>query len=134
MAHQPYAGSALVKFLTKHINMSVGGKTQAEIATQSGFRSPNMLAMVKAGASKLPLEHVPGLAETLGVDPAHLLRLALDQRDDDPGLCVIAQIRGEVLSDNEKAWLQALRNASENTDPELKPNRRKALEAIFATR
>lgn len=86
MPHQPYAGSALVKFLVKQISSNVAVGTQAELAKLAGFRSPNMLAMVKAGASKLPLEHVPGLAQALDVDPAHLLRLALEQRDDEPGL------------------------------------------------
>ncbi len=54
-------------------------KTQAEIASEAGFANANMMTFLKNGRNKVPLDRVPSLAKALGVDPAMLLRLALDQ-------------------------------------------------------
>ncbi len=58
-------------------------KTQADIAEEAGFMTPNRIAMFKSGASKVPLDRASALAMALDCGPARLLRLALDLTDGD---------------------------------------------------
>src|SRR5690554_5309731 len=76
---RPYANTRLVTFLEKRILELRPKKNQGEIATEAGFIHTNMLAMIKNGSSKLPLDRVPALARALDTDPRHLFKLALEQ-------------------------------------------------------
>ena len=68
-AAKPYADTRLVKFLEKRILELKPRKTQSAIASEAGFPQTNMLANIKTGANKLPLDRVPGLAKALESDP-----------------------------------------------------------------
>ena len=74
MAKKPYADSRRVHFLETRLLELKHKKTQAEIAKEAGFINPNMVAMIKQGATKLPIDRVPALAKALDSDPA-LLRV-----------------------------------------------------------
>ena len=56
---RPYAGTRLAKFLETRVLVLRPRKSQIEIATEVGFVNPNMLAMIKNGSTKLPLDRVP---------------------------------------------------------------------------
>lgn len=60
-AAKPYASTRLVRFLEKRILELRPRKTQLAIVNEAGFSQTNMLAMIKAGANKLPLDRVAGL-------------------------------------------------------------------------
>lgn len=62
-----------VAFLKRRVLEQRPAKSQAKIAPESGFSSVNMLAMIKSGASRMPLDRVPALARALDIDPALLL-------------------------------------------------------------
>lgn len=131
MTRKPYEKTRLVPFLDRHVLALRGTKSQIEIAEEAGFNSPNMLAMIRSGANKLPIDRVPGLAKALGVDPARLLQLAIEQLGDDTTANTLNSILGTVVSRNEVAWLEAIREASDHSDPSLTSRGRAAIKGIF---
>jgi hypothetical protein len=128
---KPYFNTRLVKYLERRISDLRPMKTQITIATEAGFRVPNMLAMIKNGSAKLPLDRVPGLARALECDPAMLFRMAVEQLATDTTSLAIDRIFGAVITENETAWVQTIREASNNTDPSLTAKAQKAIRAIF---
>ncbi|WP_332307241.1 helix-turn-helix transcriptional regulator [Tritonibacter horizontis] len=106
-------------------------KSQAEIAADAGFTNPNVVSMIKSGASKLPLDRVPSMAKALECDPAYLLRLAMEQTVGDTAAQAILDILGTPVSENETGWLVAIRDASGNTDPRLTSRGQAAIKGIF---
>jgi hypothetical protein len=128
---RPYASTRLVKYLERRISDLRPRKTQTAIAAEAGFRATNMLTMVKNGSAKLPLDRVPGLAKALECDPALLFRMAIEQLSEDTTSLAIDRIFGAVLTENETAWLETIREASNNADPSLTAKSQKAVRAIF---
>jgi transcriptional regulator with XRE-family HTH domain len=128
---KPFANTRLVEYLGKRILELRPRKTQIEIASEAGFRQPNMLAMVKNGSTKLPLDRVAGLAKALECDPAMLFRMALEQLNEDATALAIDRIFGAIITKNEADWLAAIREASDNSDPSLTAKAQKAVRAIF---
>jgi hypothetical protein len=127
---KPHASTRLVSFLAQRVLELRPRKTQREIASEAGFIAVNMLAMIKAGSSKLPLDRVPALAKALEIDPAYLFMLAIEQHD--PTLArVVKEIFGTPVTKNEVAWLEEIRDASGQTDPTLTTKARKAIRGIF---
>lgn len=127
---KPYEKTDLARFLRKRIDQLAPRKTRNEIAAEVGFNRPNILSMLKAGEAKLPLDRVPAMAKALEADPAYLFRMALEQHFRSDVADAIASIFGDIVSDNEREWLQLIRETSGNTDPALTADRRKKLERI----
>lgn len=114
----PFADSAIAKYIDKKIDELKGVKTQREIATEIGYDKPNMISMFKRGEARVPLDKIPLLAKALGVDPAHMFRLALEQYWPDRG-DIIAKLFGRLASENEEeVLLKPWRTATRNADPE----------------
>ena len=128
---RPYADSRLAKYLEKRVLELRPRKSQIEIATEAGFINPNVLSMLKNGASKLPLDRVPGLAKALESDPVLLFKLALEQLGGDTTARAVDEIFGAVVTHNEAAWLRELRDASDHSDPSLTARARSALRSVF---
>ncbi|WP_369414355.1 hypothetical protein [Albidovulum sediminis] len=78
-----------------------------------------MIAMLKTGATKLPLDRVASLATALECDPRLLFNLALEQLGGDTTVRAIEEIFGVVVTKNEVVWIQEIRDASGHTDPSL---------------
>jgi hypothetical protein len=129
--NKPHADTRLAKFIEKRILELRPRKSQIEIASEAGFVNPNMLAMIKNGASKLPLDRVVGLAKAMDTDPKQLFKLALEQTAGSTTSAAIEEIFGTVVSRNEVKWLEELRAASGNTDPALTARYRTSFRAIF---
>ena len=115
----PFADSAIAKYINKKIDELKGVKTQREIvAGELATRTPNIISMLKRGELKVPLEKIPVLSKALGVDPAHMFRLALEQYWPDRS-DIIAKLFGRLASENEEEiLLKHWRAATRNTDPE----------------
>lgn len=128
---KPYKDSAATRIIATRIADLAYRKTQAEIATEAGFPNPNMLVYLKNGSSKLPLDRVPSLAKALEIDPAWLMRLALEQAVGVTAAQALLEIFGTPVSENEKLWLQALREASQDSDPRPTGRTRAAFMALF---
>lgn len=111
--------SSAAKFITRRIYDLRAQRTQLEIATAAGFKSPNMLSMIKDGKAKLPLERVIALAKALDCDAGHLMRLALEQTLTQPVLDEIFANAAGPTSANERQILAKIRGLSQGTDPAL---------------
>lgn len=131
MAKRPHSETGLAKFLRKRVLELRPTKSQIRIATEAGFVNPNMLAMIKNGATKLPLDRVSGLAKALDSDPRLLFKLALEQAGDETTARAVAEIFGTVVTRNEVAWLEEIRDASGHSDPNLTARSRIALRGVF---
>lgn len=131
MTKKPFENSRLAKYLEQRILELKPKKTQAEIAEASGFINPNVISMLKSGSSKLPLDRVPDLAKALECDPAWLLRLALEQGEGSTAAAAIFEIVGQPITQNERAWIAGIRDASDDTDPRLASRSKAALRGLF---
>lgn len=126
----PYADTRFSKFLRKRI-LEVRPKTQRQIAVEAGFVSQNMIAMLKSGATKMPLDRVSALARALDCDPRYLFLLTLEQAGNETTQTAIEEIFGTIVSKNEAVWLNEIREASGHTDPTLTARARSAIRGIF---
>ena len=131
MARRPFENTKLARYLEMRILEVKPKRSQAEIAEIAGFTSPNVISMLKSGATKLALDRVPALAKALECDPAYLLRLALEQAEGNTAATAIFEILGPGISENERAWIAEIRDASGDTDPRLTARSRVQLRAIF---
>lgn len=128
---QPYQNTATARLIADRIRDLSHRKIQAEIANEAGFPNANMMTFLKNGRNKVPIDRVPSLAKALEIDPAYLMRLALDQAVGATAAKAITDIFGTPATENERGWLQELRDASDNTDPRITARSRAALRGIF---
>lgn len=131
MVKKPYQDSALAQFITKRVHELRPRKSQAEIAAEAGYKTPNNVTMLKNGSAKLALDRVPALAKALECDPALFFRLALQQPGRETTARAVEEIFGTVVSRNETVWLNEIRDGSGNIDPPLTARHRAALRRIF---
>lgn len=128
---QPHAETAAAIFLKRQLELLAHRKTQREIAHEAGFVNASMLSLLKSGSSKIPFDRVPSLARAIEVDPAHLMQLALEQAVGKTAATAILETFGSPITENERAWLEELREVSGHSDPRLTARSRTALRAIF---
>jgi transcriptional regulator with XRE-family HTH domain len=120
-----------VKFLENRLLELKHKKTQAEIAEEAGFINPNMVTMIKQGATKLPIARIPALAKALDCDPALLLRFALEQSEGSTAASAIFEIIGQPITVHEMTWITEIREASGDTDPRLTSRANAAIRGVF---
>ena len=128
---RPYVGTRLAKFIETRVLELRPRKSQIEIATEAGYVNPNMLAMIKNGSTKLPLDRVPSVAKALNCDPTLLFKLALEQSGGATTAVAVEAIFGTIVTRNEVVWLEEIRDASGHSDPNLTARARSALRAVF---
>ena len=126
----PFENTPTAKLIADRVRDLSHRKTQAEIASEASFANANMMTFLKNGRNKVPLDRVPSLAKALEVDPAMLMRLALDQAEGATAEA-ITEIFGTPVTQNERGWLAEIRDASDNSDPRLTGRARTALRGIF---
>lgn len=127
----PFKNSRAAVFLTERLRDLKHRKTQKEVAREVGFLNANMLSLLKSGANKVPLDRVPALAKALEADPAYLMRLSLEQSVGVTAANAIVEVFGTPVSENERGWLEEIRDASDHSDPRLTTRSRVALRGIF---
>jgi hypothetical protein len=106
-------------------------KPERTIAAEAGFKSTNMLSMIKGGRSKVPLERVDGIARALGVDPMLLFRLALEQHFEE-GSEEMSIAETICITANEMEIIDRIRAASNGSDPEMTSRKEQAVTAAFS--
>lgn len=131
MPKHPHAESRMAKYIARRVLELKPKKSQHEIAAEAGFVNPNMISMLKSGASKVPLDRVPSLARALDADPRLLFRMALEQNGGETARVAFEEIFGTSVSRNEVAWLEEIRDASNNSDPTLTSRARTTIRSIF---
>ena len=128
---KPHADTRLAKFVEQRVLELRPRKSQIEIASEAGYTNPNMISMIRNGATKLALDRVPAMAAALECDPKHLFILALEQTWGSTTARTIDEIFGTVVTRNEVAWLEEIRDASDKSDPTLTLRLRSALRGVF---
>ena len=90
---------------------SFSGKTNQEIAEESGFSNGNFISMLRHGRSRLPLTRVHALAKSMGTDPAVLFEgcLAVYHPELHKAFKLLAP--SMLVSRGELAVIRALRHA-----------------------
>lgn len=100
MSTTPYASTRLAQFIDQRIG-ELHRKTQADIAKEAGFKNANFITMLRTGSSKLALDRVPMLAKALEVEPAFLMRLAIEQSYGPEMLQILVRLLGTSIADEE---------------------------------
>jgi transcriptional regulator with XRE-family HTH domain len=128
---RPYSETHAAKFIDRRILELSPSKSQHQIAMEAGFKTPNVLSMLKTGTTKVPLDRVPALAKALDCDARFLFRLAIEQLGGSMTPSAIEEIFGTIVTENEVGWLKAIRDFSGGTDPRLTQRALAGLRAIF---
>ncbi len=131
MTKKPHEDTKLAKYVERRVLELKSRKSQLQIANEAGFANPNMVSMIKSGSSKLALDRVPSMARAVECDPGYLMRLALDQAVGDTSAQAIVEIFGTPITSNELGWIEAIREASEHSDPRITSRSKAAIKAIF---
>lgn len=122
--------SEIAKFLDKRIYELSHRKSQRDIAREIGFVNDNVIAMLKSGRTKVPLDRVMSIAKALETDPRELFVLALTQTGNEKDRAAFQQIVGE-FSENEQEIIGVIRKFSNGADPKLSVVFKKILRALF---
>ncbi|WP_299230828.1 hypothetical protein [uncultured Halomonas sp.] len=106
------------------------GVSNAKLALACGYENFNVIAMMRKGRTKFPLEKIGLIANALQLDPVWLLRVAMSEYS--PGkLTAIESIVGPLVTKNELQLLERWRQATHGEDPELsEPVKRGMLEVV----
>ena len=108
---QPKRKMKLAEYINTQIELC--GKTQKQIAEESGFPKPNMITMIKKGDSNLPLARIPAFAKSIGVDQFFLFRMTMEEYHPDIWDS-ISQVMasGSAFTENELNALSAIKKAN----------------------
>lgn len=101
---------SVAEYITGQINLC--GKSQFEIAKESGFEKPNIITMIKQGRTKLPLDKVGKFSKAIEVDPVFLFKLCMNEYWPDTW-AELQKIMGQpTLSENELGIIEVIRESN----------------------
>lgn len=124
----------LSAYLTKQIEALKDIKSQREIAADLGYPKANIISMFKSGEAKVPLDKLPALARSLGVDLGLLLKLGLDQyfTDDKEGWIDLTRVMDRAVTANELEIIQFIREVANGSDPRLDDEAKVEIKKAFS--
>ena len=108
-----------------------GGAGRLKNRVQGRFQENSLPHFARIPAANTPVGSKPARQDDLNHCPANLLRLALAQAVGSTAAKAIYEILGHPISENERAWIAEIRDASGDTDPRLTTRSRSQLRAIF---
>ena len=100
----------VAEYLIGQINLC--GKSQAEIAKETGFAMPNMITMLKKNLTKLPIDKVGPMAKSLGVDPLHLYKLCMMEYYPQTWAMIQGFLNQPTLTENELEIIKVIRESN----------------------
>ena len=104
--------------------------TQRETADRAGFRKANIISMLKTGETRVPLDRIPALAQTFGMDERDFLLTAIAEHH--PGIHeVLVDMLGLPLSDAELGIVAMFRLARIRGEIEIEGSLKTALEGLL---
>ena len=92
-------------------SISRSGKSHTQIAKEAGFPKPNVLSMIKAGRTLVPMARIPALAKALGTDPKILLDGCLAAYHPEIHRIISSLAPSMLISRGELSVVRALRHA-----------------------
>ena len=123
----------IAEYLARMIDVAkAGGVGQNEIAQIVGYNTPNMITMVKQGRSTVAPDKVLGFAKALHVDPKHLLRLWFKSYQPNNLIIIESILGGTAVTDNEMNIIQAIREASNDSNPYLDEDKEAGIRRLFS--
>lgn len=130
MTNVAHGFTSVAEFIADRLAES--DKTQRQIAEECGFETPNIITMFKKGKTKVPLNRIGALAKAIGSDPAHLLRLVMNEYIPDTWGEIENIMQSTVLTANELELVRAYRRATGDSDAVPVVINRDAVIAIVA--
>lgn len=125
---KPFTPVTVAEFIADRL--ATIDKTQREVAEECGFETPNIITMFKQGKTKVPLDRIGALAKALDVDPAHLLRLAMQEYMPDTWSSIEEILHSTILSANELELVRKYRQVTGDSDAQAMVVDRDAVLAI----
>jgi transcriptional regulator with XRE-family HTH domain len=101
------------------VHTELVGITNIDLAAKLGYKSPNVISMLKAGTMKLPVNKIAALASALRIDPLHLAKQVCNENGFQLDGVLDALTKRVAITHNEEKLILALRGASENFDLNL---------------
>lgn len=99
----------VAKYLSRCIHIS--GKSNKDIARETGFEQANIVSMMKSGETKVPLARIPALAAATGTDPKVLLDICLEAYHPELHAILASLTPSMLISRGELALIRVLRRA-----------------------
>lgn len=110
--------------------IDASGLSLPELAARIGFRNPSVLTMIKQGITRVPLDRIPNLSRTLGIDEREFLAVAIQEYH--PGVYeILVETLGLQVTDAELGILTMFRMANIRGQIEIEGPFRKALEGML---
>jgi transcriptional regulator with XRE-family HTH domain len=105
--------------------------TNEELADDMGYARSNIISMWRTGKSRIPLERLPDLSRLLNVSMAELMPMWVEQYA--PQIRVeVGKMFNRLVTENEFEVIEAIRQASESTNPKPSRAQLKAVREAFA--
>ena len=120
----PKNNISVAKYLEQQL--SICGRSQLEISKDLGYANPNIITMIKKGATKVPLNKVALLAKSINVDPAYLLRLVMSEYSPEAWEAIKSILGNqELLTSQDYSMIEFLRESAGNSpiDISIEENR-----------
>lgn len=97
--------------------------TNVEMARRLGYPRPNVIAMMRTGTMKIPIQKVPDIARILDIEPLALFQRVLSEYDPDLW-ALLNHLQGPPLvTRHEMALVSVLRAETGNMDPDFVADR-----------
>ncbi|MFW6855430.1 hypothetical protein ACODYM_29485 [Burkholderia gladioli] len=115
--------------------VSLSGKTQTAIASEVGFKRPNIISMMIRGQARLPLTKVAAFAHSVGMDPAHLARIVFAGYEPELWEMLTKWVfKNQDVTSAEMRLVKAAREACGNDAVTPTPEQLEQIKAIFAAK
>lgn len=95
------------------------GKTNTEIAEALGYPRPNVVAMLKTGNMRLPLNKVAATAKALDKDPIFVLEKVLSESAPEMWDALQSVLGDRLITGNELKLLEVVRKELDGNDVDL---------------
>ena len=124
----------VAEYLTEQINIC--GKSQKEIAEDIGYEKHNMITMLKQGKTRIPINKVPAMAKSLGVDKIHFLKLVMNEYMPAVWEAIEDCVGDNTYTENERELIKTVRENSDGLDlsPQTEEQREELIKAIASWR
>jgi hypothetical protein len=128
----PFANSSLAKYLSRTLDAIKDIKTEQQIADEIHYHEATYISMFRRGEVRVPFEIISALAFAINANPAHLLRLALEQYLPDLE-AIFLEFFGTIATAGEEGiLLSKWRAARGNIDPASTPAIERAVDRMIA--
>lgn len=92
--------------------IALSNKSHKELAEECGFKSSNIISMIKTGETRVPMAKVKPIAVALNIDPFYLFSLTMAEYDPEQWSAFEDIFKGQpVLTPNEIEFVHAMRES-----------------------